>query len=100
MNEEEKTNSPGKQQTDGVGGDEETGSSPIANNVINGENDEIDIIDMHEMIVTTNKSEQRKTRALYIIIGVLCVLVIALSATLAVSAVQGQKYAKQYANRK
>ena len=55
---------------------------------------------MHEMIVTTNKSEQRKTRALYIIIGVLCVLVIALSATLAVSAVQGRKYAKQYANRK
>ena len=97
MNEEEKTNSPGKQQTDVVGGDEETGSSPIANNGINGEND---AIDMHEMIVTTNKSEQRKTRALYIIIGVLCVLVIALSATLAVSAVQGQKYAKQYANRK
>jgi len=96
MNEEEKTNSPGKQQTDGVGGDEETGSSPIANNGINGENDAID----HEMIVTTNKSEQRKTRALYIIIGVLCVLVIALSTTLAVSAVQGQKYAKQYANRK
>ena len=96
MNEEEKTNSPGKQQTDGVGGDEETGSSPIANNGINGEN----TIDMHEMIVTTNKSEQRKTRALYIIIGVLCVLVIALSTTLAVSAVQGQKYAKQYANRK
>ena len=96
MNEEEKTNSPGKQQTDGVGGDEETGSSPIANNGINGEN----ASDMHEMIVTTNKSEQRKTRALYIIIGVLCVLVIALSTTLAVSAVQGQKYAKQYANRK
>lgn len=96
MNEEENTDSPGRQQTDGVG-DEETGSSPIANNVINGEND---AIDMHEMIVTTNKSEQRKTRALYIIIGVLCVLVIALSATLAVSAVQGQKYAKQYANRK
>ena len=98
MNEEEKTTvSPSSwQQTNGgIVGDVETGSPPIANN-----NEENTAIDMHEVIVTTNKSEQRKTRALYTIIGVLCVLVIALTATLAVSAVKGQQYAKKYANRK
>ena len=92
MNEEEKTAvSPGWQQTDGGVGDEETGSPVVEEN---------NAIDMHETIVTTNKSEQRKTRALYTIIGVLCVLVIALTATLAVSAVKGQQYARKYANRK